>query len=69
MLDQAVFAGGIHGLNDQQDGPLVLGVKFFLQVLQHSHALLQELIGFFFGMDAAEYRRDQNLSAEKNLRA
>ena len=30
VLDQAVFAGGVHGLKDQQDRPLVLRVKFFL---------------------------------------
>src|SRR3979411_851939 len=53
MLDQAVFARRIHGLDDQQYGPLVLRVESFLQISHHGHALLQEFVGFLFGMDSS----------------
>src|SRR5579859_4173674 len=54
VLDQAVFAGGVHGLKDQQDRPLVLCVKLFLELLQHDNTLLQELIGLVLGMNATD---------------
>ena len=31
MLDGAVFSCGVHGLQNQQDAPAILGIEFFLQ--------------------------------------
>src|ERR1700724_3917432 len=65
MLDQAVFAGSIHGLDDQQYGPLVLSVKFFLQLTQYLGAFVQKLVGFFFGMDTTRVGRVVILETER----
>ena len=33
-LDRAVLARGVHALKDQQQRPAILGVEFFLKVVQ-----------------------------------
>ena len=33
MLDYAVFAGGVHGLKNEEHGPFVLCIELFLAVL------------------------------------
>ena len=46
MLDRAVLAGGVHGLEDQQQRPAILGVELVLQLGQQLDARPQELPGF-----------------------
>ncbi len=48
VLDGAIFAGRIHGLKNQQQRPLVLGVEFFLQLGQLLGSLTQQLLRFLF---------------------
>ena len=52
MLDGAVLAGGVHGLKDEQCGPIVLGVELFLQGGELFDALLQEVAGLLLGLVA-----------------
>ena len=46
MLDRAVLAGRIHGLEDQQQGPAVLRVQPVLKLGEDLDALLQRFLGF-----------------------
>ena len=45
VLDGAVLAGRVHGLEDQQDRPAVLGIEPLLQVGQPLDAVRQQLVG------------------------
>src|SRR5215472_13529205 len=49
MFDHPVFASGIHGLKDQQNGPAVLRVELVLKLCHLLDALVQELLGALFG--------------------
>jgi len=51
MLDNAVFAGSIHGLENEQEGPLVLGVELFLKIVYECDTLLEKLRRCFLGLD------------------
>ena len=46
VLDGAVLAGGIHGLEDQQQRPAVLGIEFVLQLGQLLRLLLLQVLRF-----------------------
>jgi len=48
VLDRAVLAGGVHGLEDQQDGPAVLRVETLLQLGQSLDAACEQLGGLVF---------------------
>ena len=48
MFDRPVFARRIHGLENEQDGPLVLGIKFVLQIGECLHPLGQRYLGAVF---------------------
>ena len=52
VLDEAVFTGGVHALEDQKHGPAVLGVELFLQFAEQLDALLQQFVGFVFVFEA-----------------
>ena len=45
VLDGAVLAGGVHGLEDQQHGPAILGVQALLQLREQLHAQREGLLG------------------------
>ncbi len=45
MLDRAVLARCIHGLEDQQHSPIVLGVKHVLKLGEHVDADGQGVLG------------------------
>ena len=45
MFDRAVFAGRVHRLEDQQQGPAVLGVEDVLLFRQPRDAALEEVRG------------------------
>ena len=56
MFDRPVFARRIHGLENEQDSPLVLGIKFVLQGRQCLHALRERLFGTLFVL-GVEFQR------------
>ena len=66
MLDRAVLAGGIHGLEDQQDRPIVLGVEHVLQFRERLNAYLQGLLGarFVLGSESPGVARVKLLEFE-----
>ena len=43
VLDRAVFPRGIHGLKNQQDRPLVLGIEPLLELREQLDPLLERL--------------------------
>jgi hypothetical protein len=45
MLDGAILAGGIHGLEDEQHGPAVLRVKDVLQFGERLDTVFQSFLG------------------------
>src|SRR5262245_56764350 len=45
VLDRAVFAGRVHRLEDEQQGPAVLGVEHVLLFGQPSNAALEDIAG------------------------
>jgi hypothetical protein len=45
VLDRAVLAGGVHGLEDQEHGPAILGVEHVLELGEERDPLLQRLLG------------------------
>lgn len=49
MLDAAVLAAGVHGLENDEYFVLVLGKEFFLQFLQFFPQLVEFDQGFFLG--------------------
>src|SRR5512146_213720 len=49
MLDRAVLASGVHRLEDEQERPLVLGVKLFLKLLQKRNAVIKKVFSLAFG--------------------
>ena len=53
VLDRAVLARRVHGLEDEQHSPLDLGVEPVLHLGKAGDALLQELFRFLLGLDAA----------------
>lgn len=50
MFDGAVFTGGVHGLEDEEDGPTVVGVELVLERGKMSDAVLEHFFegGFVF---------------------
>ena len=48
VFDRPVFARRIHGLENEQDSPLVLGIKFVLQIGECLHPLGQRYLGAVF---------------------
>ncbi len=52
VLDGAIFAGGIHGLKNQQQGPAILRVKLLLHVAEQTHTSLKDLFGVLFALDS-----------------
>src|SRR5262249_9727581 len=52
VFDGAIFAGGIHGLKNQEQRPAVLRVKFFLVFRQQFFAVLQSFLGVFLAFQA-----------------
>ena len=52
MLDGAVFPGRIHGLENQQQPPLILGVELLLQLGEPCDALLQKRTGLLLILGA-----------------
>src|ERR1700682_1272724 len=50
MLDGSIFSGRIHGLEDQQHRPAILGIELVLQLCQAKIALSQRLFCMLFGV-------------------
>jgi hypothetical protein len=50
VLDGAVLAGGVHGLEDQQDGMRIGGVELFLRYAQGVQVFGQQLLGELFAI-------------------
>ena len=50
VLDDAIFAGRVHGLKNEQHAPTVLGVELVLQIGHRSDAVGQKLLRVFLGM-------------------
>ena len=48
VLNRAVLTGRIHGLEDEQEGPTVLGVEHILLLRQPRCATLQQFAGLAF---------------------
>src|SRR4029077_19311249 len=44
VLDHAVFAGGIHPLNDEQHRPAILRVELLLQIAQQAGAVINNFL-------------------------
>src|SRR5271170_3706414 len=53
VLDGAIFTGCIHGLEDQQNSPMVLGVESGLQILEAVGVFLQLILGLIDRMQMA----------------
>ena len=65
VLDRAVFASRVHRLEDQQQGPAVLGVKHVLLFRQPRNAALEEFRGVaLVQLQAAGVPRIEVLEAE-----
>src|SRR6185503_19284688 len=52
VLDGAVLAGGVHGLEDQEQRPAVVRVEPLLQIAQALDALDEALLGVLLGLEA-----------------
>jgi hypothetical protein len=65
VLDRAVFAGRVHRLKDEQQGPAILGVEHVLLLRQQCNAALQDFCGFaLFQLQAARVARIEILEPE-----
>ena len=64
VLDGAVLTGGVHGLQDQKNGPAVLGIKFFLQFGEADDSILKYFLGVLLGFQAERFRGIKILQAE-----
>ena len=64
VLDGAVFSRGVHGLQDQQDGPAILGIEFFLQPGETRDPALERFFRVLFGFHAERFPRIEILQAE-----
>ena len=64
MLDHAIFAGGVHGLEDEQDRPLVLGVEFVLKVRHQGEVALEQVGAFLLGIETPGLGGVEILQAE-----
>jgi hypothetical protein len=53
VFDHAVLARRVHGLEDQQDRPLVLGVQLLLQIVELLQPLLEMALAVFLRLEAA----------------
>lgn len=47
VLDGSVFAGGVHGLKNEEQPPLILGIEFFLKFGEKRNAIFEGDLGFF----------------------
>jgi len=52
MLDGTVLPPRVHALENEQNSPTILGIKFVLQLSQARNTLLQSLFRTFFCMPA-----------------
>jgi hypothetical protein len=52
VLDHAILSGGVQTLEDHQDGPAVLRVEFFLQMVEHAFACIEYLLRVLLTFDA-----------------
>src|SRR5206468_7752356 len=59
-----VLSGGIHGLQDEQDRPAVLGVELVLQLAHPDDVFFQCRSGTPFGMQLRSVRRIEILQAK-----
>src|ERR1700758_1914586 len=57
VLDGAVFAGGIHRLENQQKRPCILGVESVLQFRGSRDLVLQSLLCVLLGLPVARIAR------------
>ena len=64
VLDGAVFSRGVHGLQDHQNGPAILGIEFFLQFGEAGDPALERFFRVLFGLQAKRVRRIEILQAE-----
>src|SRR5882757_1483520 len=71
-LDGAVLAGRIHALEDQQQRPAILGVKFFLKIAQAFAVGIENLFGLVLvetallvGLVRLEMERARSVEAER----
>jgi len=55
VLDGAVFSGGVHGLENEQESPAVLGVELFLHFAEQAHTSREDFLGVFFAFDAVGF--------------
>jgi hypothetical protein len=53
MIDQPVFPGRVHSLNDQKHSPAVLRVEFLLEMSQHLDTVLQWAMSFVLVLQAS----------------
>src|SRR5262249_37675292 len=50
MLDDAVFARSVHGLQDDEQRPAILRIEFFLHATEKFYAVVEKCGGAFFVM-------------------
>ena len=63
MLDGAVFSGCIHRLEDQQQGPAILGIEKVLKLSQQLHAHVKG----FFGLSLVLFAKLKSVARIKLL--
>src|SRR4051794_41405119 len=51
VLDDTIFSGSIHGLENQQNRPAVLSVELVLKFRKGGNSLLQYFFSLFFGIE------------------
>ncbi len=64
VLDQAVFAGRIHALQNEEHRPLFLRIQLFLAVAQQFEALSQQFVRLLLGWNAARIAGIEVFQAE-----
>jgi hypothetical protein len=64
VLDGAVLAGGVHGLEDQEDAVAIVGVQDVLDLGELLNALFEELLAFRLVGDAGGVARGAVLERE-----
>src|SRR5215471_16753949 len=64
MFNDAVLAGCVHGLEDEQHPPSAVSIEFPLQVREPLDTLGQPLLGLFFGLQACRVARVEILQPE-----
>src|SRR5215467_10253529 len=53
VLNHAIFAGGIHGLENEEHRPTVLGVELLLEVAKKAATISDDFFGVVFVLEVA----------------